>query len=124
MREGGGEALAPIILPLVEKGFDEQSARVTEDRDEEKDAHPLARDPNALLAKIDLQLIARRALDTDRRELRRTPRSANVCHRALNRPHADIRAAVFQEPLDDDGIATGASLVQRPRLTSGVVAQS
>jgi len=54
MREGGRDALAPIVLALTEKGFHEQPTGVTEDRDEQKDPHPLASNPDTLLAEIDL----------------------------------------------------------------------
>jgi hypothetical protein len=123
MREGG-DALAPTILPLIEKRFDEQPAGVTEDRDEQEDPHPLARDPHALLAEIDLQLIARRTLAADCRKLRGAARTANVGAGALDRPHADRRAALCQQSLHDHRIAAGASLVERPRLTADVVRQS
>ena len=45
----GGNAAVVLRLPLIEKGFDEQPAGVTEDRDQQEDAHPLVRDPNTLL---------------------------------------------------------------------------
>ena len=42
MREGRGDALAPIVPPLIEKRFDEEAAGVAEHRDQQKDpdAHP------------------------------------------------------------------------------------
>ena len=60
----GGNAFAPIRAPLIEKRFDEESAGVAQDRDEHEDPHRHAGDQNPFLAKVDLQLIARRRLDS------------------------------------------------------------
>src|SRR5439155_597950 len=40
--------------------FHKKAAGITEDRDQQEDAHLGAGDPHALLAEIDLQLVARR----------------------------------------------------------------
>src|SRR4030095_14355729 len=48
----------------------------------------------------------------------------NIRNGARDRPDTDVRAALFQEPLDHDGIAAGGSLVERPCLRPRPVRQS
>jgi hypothetical protein len=107
MCEGGRDALGPIILSLMKKGFDEQPARVAQDRDEQEDAHPFAGDADPLLAEIDLQLIPGRALDAHRGELCGPAGPANIRDRPLHRPNADVNPALGQQPLHHDRIAAG-----------------
>jgi hypothetical protein len=40
VRQGRGDPAAPIVLPLIEKRFDERPARVAQDGDEQEDPHP------------------------------------------------------------------------------------
>jgi hypothetical protein len=54
MLERRCNAFTPIILALIEKGFDEETARVTENGHEQEDSYPRAGDPHPLLPKIDL----------------------------------------------------------------------
>jgi hypothetical protein len=69
VRERGRDPFTPIVLSLIEKGFDEQAAGIAQDRDEQEHAHPVPGDADSLLPKIDLQLIAWRALNANRRDL-------------------------------------------------------
>ena len=71
MRKRRSDPFAPIVAPLIEKRFHEQPTRVAQDGDEQEDAKAAAGDRQPLLAKIDLELLARRGLDPDRRERRR-----------------------------------------------------
>ena len=89
MRERAGDPFAPVILALTEEGFDKEAAGVTEDRDQQEHAHLGAGDRHALLAEIDLQLVARRRFDAHRRELGHPALASKVRHRSLNGPDTD-----------------------------------
>jgi hypothetical protein len=116
-----GDALAPIVPPLIEKRFDEEAAGVAEHRDQQKDPDADPGDPQPLLAEVDLQLITRCGFHADRRQRRHALRAANVGHRALDRPHAHHAPALSEQPLDDDRIASGRPLVERPGLLAPIV---
>lgn len=85
----GGNAFAPIRAPLIEKRFDEESAGVAQDRDEHEDPHRHAGDQNPFLAKVDLQLIARRRLDSHGRQRCGPLGLPNVGDGSLDRPDTD-----------------------------------
>jgi hypothetical protein len=93
VRERRGDPLAPVRAALIEKRFDEEASRIAEHRDEEEDSHPHARDQQALLAEVDLQLVARRRLDAHRRQCRGPLRLPDVRNDSLDGPHADLHIA-------------------------------
>ncbi len=118
MDERGGDALAPVILALAEKGFDEEAARIAEDRHQQEHAHPAGPDPHALLPEIDLQLIARRRFDPHRRHLRGPLRAPQVADRALDRPGTHRQPALREQPPHDGRIARRRPEIPRARVRS------
>ena len=108
MREGRRDALAPIVAPLIEKRFDEESPRVAEHGHQKKDADARRRPiEQPLLAEVDLQLVARRGFHPDRRQCGHALRASNVGHRPLDGPDAHRAAALGEQPLHHDRIAGG-----------------
>jgi hypothetical protein len=106
--EGGGQALAPVVLPLAQRRAHEDPARVAEHRDEEVHLRALAADHDPLLAEVDLELRTRRRLEPHRRELRRASRLAVRLERALQRAQRHVDLALREQPLHDDGVAAAA----------------
>src|SRR6185436_1987682 len=104
------ETLAPIVLPLGQRGFDEEAARVRKNRDEEENLHQRARDGHALLAEVDLHLVAGRRLEAHRCELGRASSLAMGSDRALDRAHARSHALLGQEVGHDNGIALSSTI--------------
>ena len=102
----------------------EEAAGVTEHGDQQEDADAHAGNLQSLLTEIDLQLVAGRRFDADRRQLRHPVLPTDVGHRPLQRPHADREAALGQQPLDDDRIAGRRPGVQRPGLLPPFVRQT
>ena len=121
--ERRGDPLPPVILPLIEEGFDKQPARVAQDRDEEEHSDRALANLHALLAEVDLQLIPGRRLHTHRRQGSRPTRLADVRHGSLDRPYTDVDPALPQETLHDDGVALRGSFIQRPRLCARMLRQ-
>jgi hypothetical protein len=110
-----GDAFAPVVAALIEKRFHEEPTRVTEHRDQQKDAHGNSGDLDPLLPKIDLELVARRGLHAHRRERRRPLRSPQIRDRALDRARRHDDATLGQEPLHDHRIAGGHAGIQLAR---------
>jgi hypothetical protein len=123
MEKGGRDALAPIGLALIEKRFDKQAARETQDGHQQKDAHPRVADLDAFLAEVNLQLIARRRLHSDGGEIGRALRSPHVRHRTLHRAGAHLDAALGQQAPYDHRIALGWPDKQRARLGTARLGQ-
>ena len=91
--KAAGDALAPIVLALIEKRFDEEAAGITQDRDQQKDRAPQCRRSARRFWPKSICSWSPGAVST------RTVASAatrcaasNVGHRSLDRPDAD-RAA-------------------------------
>src|SRR5439155_16794804 len=97
MGERRRDALAPIVATLIEKRFDEEAAGVTEHGDQQEDADAHAGNLQSLLTEIDLQLVAGRRFDANRRQLRNPLLPADVGHRPLQRPYADRESALGQQ---------------------------
>jgi hypothetical protein len=95
--KGRGNPFAPIVLSLTEKRFDKQPAGITQHGDEQEDAHPFARDPDAFLPNVDLQLVPGRAFDPDRRQRGGSLRAPQIRDCALDRPNTDPDAALPQQ---------------------------
>jgi hypothetical protein len=87
--ERGRDALAPIILALLQKRFHEETAGITEDGDQQEDAHDGAANDDALFAEINLQLRARRGFYPHRRDVRGALRLTHGRDRALDGAQAD-----------------------------------
>ena len=112
MLEGGSDALAPIVLPLVQKRFHERATRITEDNDQQKDRDCRAGDRHALLAEVDLHLRARRRFHAHGRDVGRALGLPHRRDRALHGAQSDRPALVTQQPMHDDGIVLGRTGVQ------------
>ena len=124
MRERGGDPFAPVVAALIEKRFDEEAARVAEDRHEEEDADADAGNLQALLAEIDLQLVARCAFPRARSPAAATRRSRRMSATARSIVRTlTVQSALGEQPLDDDRIARRRPDVQRAGLLSALVRQ-
>jgi len=98
--------LEPRRLPLVAKGLHKDPARIAQRRHKQIDAHALAADRDPGLAEIDLQLVARRCLKTQRRPRLGAQLPAQMRHRPLYRAQAYRKAVLALEILAHDvGIA-------------------
>jgi hypothetical protein len=123
MLERRREPLAPIILPLIQKGFDKEPARVAEDSHQQEDPDPRPSNPDPFLTEVDLELVPWRHFDADGRQLCDSPLASKVCHSALDGPDTDREPTLRQQSLHDDRVATGRSVVERPSLASPIVGQ-
>jgi hypothetical protein len=115
-----GDALAPIVLALIEKRFNEESAGLTEDGDEQEDANGGPGDDHALLAEIDLQLCARRRFHAHRRDVGGALRLPHGCNRALYGAQPDDPSLLAQQPMHHDGIPLGDTRIERLGLAHHV----
>jgi hypothetical protein len=123
MRERAGDALAPVILALIEESFDKEAARITEDRDQQEDPHLRAGDRHPLLAEINLQLVAWRRFHAYGRELRHPSLAAKVRHRSLDGPDTDGEPTLSQQAPHHNRIPVRWPAIQRPRLEPPIVGQ-
>jgi hypothetical protein len=78
-------AFKPVGLALPERGANVQPPRVAQRRHEQMHPHPLAADPHPRVAKVDLQLPARRRLEPHRRALLRLQLPTPALHPKLHR---------------------------------------
>ena len=101
------ETLEPIVLPLGQEGSAIQPARVSQDRSHQIDLHGLAGDGHDLLPEVDLELLPRWRLESDRGQ--------GLCplfltlgrDGALQGPQFDANPAAGQLLLNDDGVPLG-----------------
>ena len=95
-------ALEPVLLALAGKGADVDAPRVPQSGDEQEHRrrHPV--DLHPTLAEVDLQLLARRRLEPDRRPRLGPQRPAQRRHRPLHRAQADLHALLGRELLAHD----------------------
>jgi hypothetical protein len=121
--ERPGESLAPVVVALTQKGLNVFAPRIAEHGDEQHHARALLSDPNPLLAEVDLELVARRRLKSNGRDLGGPLRVAMRTDDALNGPRMDLDAALGEQVRDDDGIALSRRLEQLHRLGAQRVAQ-
>jgi len=112
----GGNALAPIVLALLQEGFDEQAAGITEDRDQQEHAHYRATNDDALLAEINLQLGTRCRFHPNRRDVGGALRLTHGRDRTLHGTEPDPPSLIAQQPMHDHGIALGHARIERLRL--------
>ena len=82
------QSIEPALLPLVAERLHMQPTRVAERGDKQIHTHTLAADQRTPLAKIDLQLLARRCLEPDRRPSLRLQLAPQRCHLPLDRSQA------------------------------------
>jgi len=80
----------PVLLALTLEGPHAQPPRVAQRRHEQRDPAELAADLHPPLAEVDLQLLARARLEAHRRPRLRPQLTAQVRHRPLHRPQADL----------------------------------
>src|SRR5947208_1578135 len=73
VQERAREALAPVVVSLAQERPHVDPPRIPEHGDEEVDAHLATADEDASLAEVDLELMARRRLEANRRYLRGAP---------------------------------------------------
>ena len=122
VQEGGGDALTPIVLALVEKRFDEGPAGITQHRDQQKDRDGGTRDGHTLFAKVDLHLGPRRRFHAHRRDGRGSLRLPDRRHRPLDRPKPDD-PLIAEQPMHDHRILLGRAGVERLCVSDDVVGQ-
>jgi hypothetical protein len=87
-------------------------AQITVTQTAERHA-PGTSDPDTSLTDIDLRL-SPGALSTRTVASSATRRARRISATTLDGPHADVGAALFQEPLDHHGIPASSSFVERP----------
>jgi hypothetical protein len=100
-----GQALSPVVVTLAEKCLHVLAPRVTKHGDEQHHARALLAEPHPFFAEIDLQLMARRRLESHGRDLGGTLGLAVRLHDALHRPRMHRDALLSEQIGDDNRIA-------------------
>ncbi len=114
--EGGGDPLAPVVLPLGQEGAHEEAARAAQHGRQQVDPHALAADLDPLLAEIDLHLRAGGRLEAHRRQRGHALLAPAGGHGPLHGPGAHVHVLIGQEPPHDDRVARRRRVKQPYRL--------
>jgi hypothetical protein len=111
----------PTLLALVAKRLDIEPPRVAQRRYEQINLHIVVADHRPTLAKVDLQLLAGRRLEADRRARLCLQFASQVTHLALDRPQAQPDPLVPLELLANHiGVAgMPAETLRNPILKPG-----
>jgi hypothetical protein len=123
MREGRGNAFPPVILPLVEKGFDKQTPGIAQDGDVQKDAHPGAGNADALLSEGRSEARRRADFPCARSPDRPPDARAEYPPRPFDGPNADLNTLLGQQLLDDHCIPARGAFIEGAHLTPGLLGQ-